>query len=147
MEFRQADVSGKPVVFRLATAVGKIRLSERTLLRIKEGQIEKGDPLSLARLTAVTGAKQAANLLALCHPLRIENTETEVRLLRDGIEVSVTVSAHEKTGVEMEALMGVAVALLNVWDVTKPYEKDARGQYPSTRIEAIRVLRKVKKAP
>ena len=146
MAFKQADISGKPVVFRLATAVGKIKLSEETVNRIREGRIEKGDPLSLARLTAVTGAKQASNLLVLCHPIRIENTETKVELLNDGVEVSVTVSAHEKTGVEMEALMAVAVALLNVWDVTKPYEKDMNGQYPNTQIEAIRVERKIKRA-
>lgn len=56
----------------------------------------------------------------------------------------MTVSAHEKTGVEMEALTAVAVALLNIWDVVKAYEKDGRGQYPSTRIEGIRVVSKVK---
>ncbi len=145
MDFKQADISGKPVSFRLATAVGKIKLSQKTVKRIREARIEKGDPLSLARLTAVTGAKQTPNLLALCHPLRIESTETKARLLSDGIEVSVTVTAHEKTGVEMEALTATSVALLNIWDVVKPYEKDANGQYPGTRIESIRVERKVKK--
>jgi cyclic pyranopterin phosphate synthase len=68
-------------------------------------------------------------------------------VLDDGVEVSVTVSAHEKTGVEMEALVGVSVALLNIWDVTKPYEKDTNGQYPNTAIETIRVERKVKRSP
>src|SRR2546426_10275117 len=144
MAFKQADISQKPVVFRSATAVGKIRLGSQTMTRVREGRIEKGDPLTLARLTSVTGAKQASNLLALCHPLGIESTETETRLLSDGIEVSVTVSAHEKTGVEMEALTGVSVALLNIWDVVKPYEKDGKGQYPNTQIEAIRIVKKVK---
>ncbi len=146
MAFKQADVSQKPVVFRSATAVGKIRLGQETMTRIREGRIEKGDPLALARLTSVTGAKQTSSLLALCHPLRIESTETKTQLMSDGIEVSVTVSAHEKTGVEMEALTAVSVALLNIWDVVKPYEKDMNGQYPNTQIEAIRVERKVKRS-
>ncbi len=111
----------------------------------KKGQSREGDPISLARLTAVTGAKQTPSLIALCHPLRIETTETKAELAKDGVEVSVTVAAHEKTGVEMEALTAVAVALLNIWDVVKPYEKDSNGQYPDTRIEFIRVERKVKK--
>jgi len=143
--FTQADISRKPEVFRLATAAGKIRLSKKTIARIRGGRIEKGDPMSLARLMAVTGAKQTPSLLALCHPLRIEKTETRAELAKDGVEVSVTVAAHEKTGVEMEALTAVAVALLNIWDVVKPYEKDPDGQYPDTRIEFIRVERKVKK--
>jgi cyclic pyranopterin phosphate synthase len=143
--FTQVDISKKPVIFRLATAVGKIRLSESTIARIREGRIDKGDPISLARLTAVTGAKQTSSLLSLCHPLRIETTGTRAELMKDGVQVSVTVAAHEKTGVEMEALTGVAIALLNIWDVVKQYEKDSNGQYPDTRIEFIRVERKVKK--
>jgi cyclic pyranopterin phosphate synthase len=83
-------------------------------------------------------------MLALCHPLRIESTKVETKLNRDSIEVTVEVTAHEKTGVEMEALTAVAIALLNIWDVVKAYEKDDKGQYPSTRIEEIRVLRKAK---
>jgi len=143
--FKQVDISKKPVVFRLATAVGKIRLSVDTIARIRKGRIEKGDPVSLAKLTAVSGAKQTPSLLLLCHPLRIETTETRVELMKDGVQVSVTVAAHEKTGVEMEALTGVSVALLNIWDVVKQYEKDSNGQYPDTRIEFIRVERKVKR--
>ena len=145
MAFKQADISQKPVVFRSATAVGKIKLGPETMARVREGRIEKGDPVSLARITSVIGAKQTSNLLALCHPLGIENTETETRLMTDGIEVSVTVSAHEKTGVEMEALTGVSVALLNIWDVVKPYEKDARGQYPRTEMRFLKVKEKVKR--
>jgi cyclic pyranopterin phosphate synthase len=85
-------------------------------------------------------------MLALCHPLRIEQTTTTTKLKRDCVEVTVSVSAHEKTGVEMEALTAVTVALLNIWDVTKAYEKDEKGQYPSTRIEDVHVVRKVKKS-
>ena len=89
-------------------------------------------------------AKRTPDLLPLCHPLKIENTTVETAIVPSGIEVTATVSANEKTGVEMEALTATTVALLNVWDVVKAYEKDARGQYPSTQIEAVRVVKKAK---
>ena len=145
MGFKQVDISGKPVVYREATAVGRIRLKPSTIELVKKGALEKGDPVSLAGTTAVLAVKQTPSIVALCHPLKIEATAPTVRVGRDWIEVSVKVSAHEKTGVEMEALTAVAVALLNIWDVVKAHEKDSAGQYPSTEIGPIRVVRKVKR--
>ena len=145
MSFKQVDVSAKPVSFREATAVGFIRLKPETLRIVKSGGVEKGDPLSLAKLTAVLAAKQTPNIVALCHQLKLDTTLVDAKVMERGIEVTATISAHERTGVEMEALTAVSVALLNVWDVVKQYEKDANGQYPLTRIESIRVVRKVKK--
>ncbi len=112
---------------------------------IKSGKVEKGDPRTLAEMTAIAAAKMTPTLLPLCHPLKIESTIVRARLRPSGVEVTVTVTAHEKTGVEMEALTGVAVALLNVWDVVKQYEKDRKGQYPTTAIESIRIVKKVKR--
>jgi cyclic pyranopterin monophosphate synthase len=143
--FKQVDVSMKPVVFREATASGRIRLKKRTIERVRKGILEKGDALSLASLMAVMGAKKTPELVALSHPLHVEKIEPRVTMGDGWIEVGVTVGAHERTGVEMEALTAVAVALLNIWDVTKQYEKDAGGQYPSTFIESVRVVRKVKR--
>ena len=145
MDIRQADISAKPVLFREATAWGRIRLKPETVTRVREGRLEKGDALAISKTMAVLAAKKTPEMLALCHPLRIESTEVETMLNEDSIEVKVTVTAHEKTGVEMEALTAVSVALLNIWDVTKAYEKDEKGQYPSTRIEDIQVLKKVKR--
>ena len=145
MDIRQADISAKPVLFREATASGRIVLKPETLRLVKEGRLEKGDAISISKTMAVLAAKRTPDVLALCHPLRIESTEVETKLNEDSIEVRVTVTAHEKTGVEMEALTAVSIALLNIWDVTKAYEKDEGGQYPSTRIEDIRVLKKVKR--
>jgi cyclic pyranopterin phosphate synthase len=142
--FKQADVSGKPVVYREATATGRIRLKKSTLGLIRKGKLEKGDPVSLASTMAIVAAKQTPSIVALCHQLKIEKIETSVTLGDDWVEVTAKVVAHEKTGVEMEALTAVSVALLNVWDVVKSYEKDSRGQYPITSIESIRVTRKVK---
>jgi cyclic pyranopterin phosphate synthase len=142
--FKQVDISGKQVVYREATATGRIRLSRGTVSLIRRGKLEKGDPLSLATTTAILAAKTTPAMVALAHPLRIEKTEPRVELGKDWVEVTVTVAAHEKTGVEMEALTAVSVALLNIWDVVKAHEKDSNGQYPTTRIESIRVTNKVK---
>jgi cyclic pyranopterin monophosphate synthase len=144
MSVKQADISDKPVIFRQATATGRIILSRKTLKLIKRGKLEKGDPLAISKTMAILAVKKTPEMLALCHPLRIEHVDVIETTKEDSIEVAVTVSAHEKTGVEMEALTAVSVALLNIWDVVKAYEKDERGQYPSTRIEAIRVTEKVK---
>ncbi|HMD79286.1 MAG TPA: cyclic pyranopterin monophosphate synthase MoaC [Nitrososphaerales archaeon] len=143
---KQVDISGKPVVYREATATGRIRLKRETLRLIKKGRLEKGDPLKLASTMAIIAAKQTPAMVALCHQLKIERIDPKVKVGDDWVEVTVTVSAHEKTGVEMEALTAVSVALLNIWDVTKAYEKDSKGQYPSTSIESIRVTKKVKGA-
>ena len=142
--YRQADVSTKPVIYREATAIGRIRLKEETIKLIRRGGLAKGDPLSLAAMTAITATKKTPEIVALCHPLRIEMVEPQVKVGDDWVEVTVRVAAHEKTGVEMEALTAVSVALLNIWDVTKAYEKDSHGQYPQTFIESIRVTGKVK---
>jgi cyclic pyranopterin phosphate synthase len=145
MSVNQADISGKPTVFRQATATGRISLKPSTLQLIKDGSLEKGDPLAISKTMAVLAVKKTPDLLALCHPLRIEHVEVVESVLEDSISVTVTVSAHEKTGVEMEALTAVSAALLNIWDVVKAYEKDEHGQYPSTQIEGISVVKKVKR--
>ncbi len=144
MAFKQVDVSKKPVVFREATATGRIRLKPSTIALVRKGKLEKGDPVSLAATAAILAVKQTPTVVALSHPLKIESTLPKVELGKDWVQVTVTVSAHEKTGVEMEALTAVTVALLNFWDVVKAYEKDSEGQYPDTQIEFVRVTKKVK---
>lgn len=142
--FKQVDVSKKPVVYREATATGRIRLKKETLELIKRHKLEKGDPVALAATTAIIAAKQTPAVIALSHLLKIEKTEPRVRVGPHWVEVTVRVVAHEKTGLEMEALTAVSVALLNIWDVVKSHEKDPKGQYPTTVIESIRVTSKVK---
>jgi cyclic pyranopterin phosphate synthase len=142
---RQVDVSHKQVVRREATATGRIRLKRNTIELIRKGKLEKGDPVSLAEAASVLAAKLTPNIVLLAHPLKIEKVEPSVRIGKDWVEVIVKVAAHDRTGVEMEALTAVAVALLNVWDVVKRSEKDSEGQYPSTSIESIKVIKKVKK--
>jgi cyclic pyranopterin monophosphate synthase len=139
------DVSGKAEIFREATATGSIKLKPETIDLIKTGKIVKGDPLYTAKIAGVLAAKKTSDLIPLCHPLPLTNVDVDVKVA-DKIGVSVTASVKTKaqTGVEMEALTAVSIALLTVWDMTKQYEKDSAGQYPSTAIENIHVVRKFK---
>ncbi len=144
-EIKQVDVSEKPLVRRVAIARGFIKLRRETIERIRSGEVEKGDPLQLARITGINSAKLTPLLLPLCHPLRLDHVEVNPRITDEGIEVEAIIQAIERTGVEMEALTAVSVALLNIWDVVKKYEKNDEGQYPTTEITSIRVVEKVKK--
>ena len=139
------DVSGKDEIFREATATGTIKLKSETINLIKTGKIAKGDPLYTAKIAGVMAAKKTSSLIPLCHPLPLTNVQVDVKVLNEGtVEVSATVKTKAQTGVEMEALAAVSMGLLTVWDMTKQYEKDAAGQYPSTAIENIHVVRKFK---
>ena len=139
------DVSGKAEIFREATAAGTIKLKPETVNLIKEGKIAKGDPLYTAKIAGVLAAKKTSGLVPLCHPLPLTNVEVEAKILDEStVEVSSTVKAKAQTGVEMEALVGTSVGLLTIWDMVKQYEKDANGQYPTTAIENIHVIRKFK---
>ena len=139
------DVSGKAEIFREATATGIIKLRAGTIDLIKTGKIAKGDPLYTAKIAGVLAAKKTSDLIPLCHPLPLTNVEVDVKLAdKETVSVTATVKTKAQTGVEMEALTAVSVALLTVWDMTKQYEKDSAGQYPSTAIENIHVVRKFK---
>jgi cyclic pyranopterin phosphate synthase len=139
------DVSGKAEIFREATAKGTIKLKPETVNLIKEEKIAKGDPLYSAKIAGILAAKKTSELIPLCHPLPLTSVEVEAKVLdKSTVEVSATVKAKAQTGVEMEALVAVSAALLTVWDMVKQYEKDVAGQYPTTVIENIHVVRKLK---
>lgn len=141
------DVTGKAEVHREATAKGKIRLKPETINLIKEEKIAKGDPLYTAKIAGILAAKKTSELIPLCHPLPLTSVDVDAEVL-DGstVEVMAVVKTRAQTGVEMEALTAVSVALLTVWDMTKQYEKDAAGQYPNTTIEDVHVVKKLKQA-
>ncbi|MDI9634099.1 MAG: cyclic pyranopterin monophosphate synthase MoaC [Methanolinea sp.] len=141
---RMVDIGGKPEVYREAVASGRIVLRPETLRAIREGTVVKGNVLATARVAAVLAVKATPSLVPMCHPIPVSSIEVDFRELPDSLEATVRVRSVGRTGVEMEALTGVAVALLTVWDMVKSAEKDGRGQYPSTRITDIRVLEKVK---
>jgi cyclic pyranopterin phosphate synthase len=139
------DVSNKPEVFREATAEGSIKLKAETIHLIKEGKIAKGDPVYAARIAGILAAKKTCSLIPLCHPLPLTSVQIEIAVSgKRKVNVTATVKTRAQTGVEMEALTASAVSLLTIWDMAKQYEKDARGQYPSTAIQNIHVVKKVK---
>jgi len=144
LALRQVDVSRKPVQRREAVATGRIKLNPRTIQLIKEGKIEKGDPLQLARVGGILAAKHTPEIMPLCHQLRLEAVEVNLEIRDDHVEAVSRAVASERTGVEMEALTAVIGALLNIWDAVKQYEKDSSGQYPSTEIYGVKVISKVK---
>lgn len=129
---------------RMAVASGFIRLKAGTLRKIRAGEVPKGDVLSVAQTAAILAVKKTPDLLPLTHPIPITGTDVNLKIEKSGVRVSVEVKSTGQTGVEMEALAGVASALLTIWDMVKGLEKDESGQYPSTLIEDIRVMRKVK---
>jgi len=138
------DITAKPPLFRKATASGTIRLKESTIKAIKAGQVKKGDVLGTARLAAILAVKDTPRLIPLCHPIPITGLEVNFELVGERVRATVTVTSVGRTGVEMEALTGAAVALLNVWDMVKYLEKDETGNYPLTEIDEIKVLEKIK---
>jgi len=140
------DITPKPEVYREATARGRIRLRSETLKLIREHKIEKGEPFEVAKVAGILAAKNTSSLIPLCHPLPLTNVDVNLKIVDDSmVEVEATVKTRAQTGVEMEALVAASVALLTVWDMTKQYEKDAKGQYPSTLIENVHVVRKIKR--
>jgi cyclic pyranopterin phosphate synthase len=139
------DVSAKPEIFRQATATGYIRLKPETIKLIREGRVAKGDPLQTSKTAGVLAAKRTSDLIPLCHPLPLTNVEILTKIVdKTTIRVTSTVKTKAQTGVEMEALTATVVSLLTMWDMVKQYEKDAEGQYPTTRIEKIQVIKKLK---
>ena len=106
--------------------------------------MKKGDVLTTARLAAIMAAKDTPRMIPLCHPIPLTGLEVNFELGAGDVRATVTVTSVGKTGVEMEALAGVAAALLNVWDMVKYLEKDETGNYPETEIGGIVVLEKWK---
>jgi len=138
------DVSEKKDVMREALAKGRIYLRDETLEAIREGSVIKGNVLATARVAAVQAVKANFLLIPMCHPLPIGGVKVDFEEGEGYIEASVWVKSYGRTGVEMEALAGVSVGLLTVWDMVKSAEKDENGQYPTTGIEDIHVVEKKK---
>ncbi len=138
------NIGDKPVTRRTATASGLLHLSPASLEAIQAGKVRKGDPFEVARIAALHAAKGTAAAIPHCHPIPLNVVEVDFEVETEGVRCTCTVEADHRTGVEMEALHGTALALLTVWDMVKYLEKDEAGQYPSTRITDLQVLEKVK---
>ena len=120
---QMVDVSAKPMSARTAVAKGKIKLQRETLELISKDRIAKGNVFATARLAGIQAAKQTANLIPLCHTLPLGEVKIDIVSGRDGAEVTCTARTVAQTGVEMEALTGVAIALLTIYDMCKAVDK------------------------
>lgn len=134
---RMVDVGSKPVQKRTAQAAGLIRMAPETLRAIREDQVKKGDVLAVARIAGIQAAKAAPSLIPLCHILPLDAVRIDFELLGEGVQATCRVSCQARTGVEMEALTGTAVALLTVYDMCKAID---RGMI----LEQIRLVEKQK---
>jgi cyclic pyranopterin phosphate synthase len=141
---RMVDIGHKEVVRREAVAEGSLVLKMPTLEAIASGKVKKGDVLAASKLAGIQAAKATATILPLCHQIPLTSVDVELSIDACMLRGRCTVSADYRTGVEMEALVGVTAALLNAWDMVKYLEKDANGQYPGTALTDIRVVRKSK---
>jgi cyclic pyranopterin phosphate synthase len=143
-EAQMVDVTDKDDVRRESTASGKILLREDTVAAIRNGDVEKGNVVSTARIAAIQAVKRTWDEIPMCHQIPVTGIEVSFEFNDDAVVARVNVTSTGKTGVEMEALNGVTRALLTVWDMVKSAEKDDEGQYPETRIQDVRVEEKVK---
>ena len=132
------DVSAKAHSEREAIAAGSIRLGRQTLKLIAQNQIGKGNVHATARIAGIQAAKQTSQLIPLCHNLNLSHVEIEIAAGASGLEVKCTARTIAQTGVEMEALTGVAVALLTIYDMCKAVDKEMQ-------ITDIRLLKKTKR--
>lgn len=120
---RMVDVSEKPIQLRTAKAAGFISLSQETISLIRDNQVKKGDVLTVAEIAGIMAAKQTPALIPLCHPLNINKIEVKCSLAEEGVAVTSLVRCNGQTGVEMEALTAVSLALLTIYDMCKAVDK------------------------
>jgi cyclic pyranopterin phosphate synthase len=132
---RMVDVSAKAETKREAVAEGRILIAETVLAAIRAGSVKKGDVLAVARIAGIMAAKKTADLIPLCHPLPIAGVTVDLSIEADGIRATATVATTYTTGIEMEALTAVSVALLTIYDMAKALDRGMR-------IEGVRLLAK-----
>jgi len=135
---QMVNVSAKPLSAREATAAGRISLQPATLELISENRIAKGNVFATARIAGVQAAKQTSHLIPLCHGLNLSHVEVEIAENETGVEVRCTARTAAQTGVEMEALTGVSLALLTIYDMCKAVDKEMQ-------ISDVRLLSKTKR--
>jgi cyclic pyranopterin phosphate synthase len=122
------DISAKPPTLRIAIAKGEIVLSPATLKLVADGQMKKGDVLTVAQLAGIMAAKKTSELIPLCHPISINQIVVDLDIDNNlpGILVKAEIRTFDRTGAEMEALTAVSVASLTIYDMIKAVQKDAR---------------------
>ena len=129
------DVSTKPTTLRRAVAESTVEMRLETVAAILAGDIPKGDVVEMTRATAMLGLKQTPQLLPFCHPIPVDHADVRVEAEKTTVRIQVEVAAIARTGVEVEAMTGAAVAALNVYDMVKPVD-------PTAHISSVRLLKK-----
>ncbi len=137
---RMVDVGGKPIQHRTARAEGRIVLSPETVALLRANQLRKGDALTVAQVAGIAAAKRTAELIPLCHPLGLDHVAVDLAITDDGVTAAAEARCLGRTGVEMEALTAVSVALLTVYDMCKSVD-------PGMRIDGVRLVEKRKEDP
>ena len=117
------DVGHKPNQLRTAKAEGFISLGKETIRLIKENQMKKGDVLTIAEIAGIQGAKRTSELIPLCHPLQLTKVDIKATIEENGVRINCLVRCIGQTGVEMEALNGVSIGLLTIYDMCKAVDK------------------------
>lgn len=120
---RMVDVSAKPATAREATATGRIAMSREAAQAIRDGAVKKGDVIAVARVAGIMAAKRTADLIPLCHPLPIAGATLDLVVEEEGVTATATVRTTHSTGIEMEAMTAVSVALLTVYDMAKALDR------------------------
>jgi cyclic pyranopterin monophosphate synthase len=143
---RQRDIGAKPKVARRAVAEGFLTVAPATVKAVRGGRVEKGDPIAAGELAGLLAMKRTPELIPHCHAVALTSSRVELTVGPRGIRARAEAEAVDRTGVEMEALVGASVALLTAWDMVKYLEKDDRGLYPRTSLGPIRVVTKRKGA-
>ncbi|MHA2026553.1 MAG: cyclic pyranopterin monophosphate synthase MoaC [Candidatus Thorarchaeota archaeon] len=141
---RMVDISEKPLSLRTSRAEGELILHPETVEAVRLGLTKKGNVLSVSEVAGIVAAKKTSELIPLCHQIPLSSVNISFEFSKDRIRGVCEVVATYTTGVEMEALVGVTTSLLTIWDMTKYLEKDSEGQYPTARLEKVRVVRKEK---
>jgi cyclic pyranopterin phosphate synthase len=138
------DITEKSVIRRSATATGLLKISQSARTAIINDEVKKGNVIEASTIAAVQAVKETPRIIPHCHPIPLEGCDVNWNLDGDGLRCNVSVLAHYKTGIEMEAITGVCAGLLCALDMIKSFEKDSTGQYPNTEICDVRILEKVK---
>jgi cyclic pyranopterin phosphate synthase len=136
---QMVDVSNKPLSARTAMARGRISLARETVELVRKNEIAKGDVIATARIAGIQAAKRTAHLIPLCHTIPLSEVKIDIEISQNAAEVICTARTVAQTGVEMESLTGVAIALLTIYDMCKAVDK-------TMEIGGIRLVKKTKRA-
>ena len=138
------DISHKEITKRSAVASGLLKLSKQAIAAINSGSVRKGNVIEASTIAAIQAVKETPRIIPHCHPIPLEGCKVDWKVSDDSVRCTVSVTAHYKTGIEMEALTGVTAGLLCALDMVKSTEKDSNGQYPETKITDIIIVEKHK---